>query len=191
MRTALTTLVVLLVGSVACGGGAGPAASSVPGPCQVSGSSQTVSTQTYTMSVATGPPERMYSPSEAAAQHPTDGEIMLRGAMSGSAGAMPDMGSMGDMGGASGSVADGSWRHVEVHICSRATGRVVADALPSLAILDRTTGQTDVVPVAVMEGVRSGNADVHYGNNVDLAPGHELILTVTLTGEEAHFRLGP
>lgn len=188
----ITCLSLLLF---ACGGSAaGSAAAKSASPCHVSGSSATASTPTYTMSLATGAPERMYSPSEAAAQHPTDGEVMLRGAMTGSDGAMHAMGSMGDMGasgvGPSAGPAAGSLRHVEVHICARASGQVVSDALPTLTVIDMTTGQTNYLQVAVMQGVTAGPADLHYGNNVEIPPGHSVTLIVTLSGEDAHFKLG-
>ena len=41
------------------------------------------------------------------------------------------------------------------------------------------------VPVAEMQGVLSGAADLHYGNNVNLIGGHTYRVTVTLTGEHA------
>ena len=114
---------------------------------------------------------------------------MLRGSMSGDAGATHDMGSMGDAGSAAGGSGSTALLHVEVHICARATGQVVSDANPTLVVLDRTTGQTDYLAVAVMQGVTAGPADLHYGNNLAMAPGHDLTLTVTLAGEDAHFRL--
>ncbi len=179
-----------LLAAAACaspGGSAGAPAK----PCHVTGPSQTSSTASYTMSVATGAPERMYSPSQVAAEHPTDGEVMLRGSMTGD-GATHDMGSMGEVGastGGAGSAAGASLQHVEVHICSRATGQVIDDALPTMIVVDRTTGQTDYLPVAVMQGVTAGASDLHYGNNVAIPAGHQLTLTVTLGGEDARFPL--
>ena len=41
------------------------------------------------------------------------------------------------------------------------------------------------LPVAEMEGVAIGAADLHYGNNVTLTPGHHYIVTVTLNGQQA------
>lgn len=191
-------VLVALLCAVACGSArAGtPAAAEegrVPEPCRMAAS--TVAwTPTYVMAVVTGPPERMYSPGEVASKHPTDGEIMLRGTMAGGDGASHDMGSMGDMGdsgtGASGDPSRSSLRHLEVHICARATGRVVSDAMPTLTVVDRTAEQTLYLPVAVMQGVASGPNDLHYGNNVDLPPGHDMNLTVTLSGENARFRIG-
>lgn len=193
-KAAPTGWALLLVGMNACGSG-GPAGVSHPEvPCHVAGPSTTASTRTYTMSVVIGAPERMYTPGDAALQHPTEGEVMLRGVMSAAGDSMPGMGSMGDMGGSaapSGGPGNGPVRHIEVHICSRATGEVISDAQPMLAIIDLTTGSTDDLPVAVMQGVSAGPDDLHYGNNVAFPLGHDLRLRVTLGGEDSQFRLAP
>lgn len=175
-----------------CGGtvAAPGAATNQAASCNVSGTSTTVVTHSYTMSLVVGAPEAMYSPAEAAAKHPTAGEVMLRGTMSSSGGGV-DVGGMDMGGGGSLAPSTGSVRHLEVHICSRATGKVVGDAEPSLVLLDPATGRTESLAVAVMQGVTAGPEDVHYGNNVDLAPGHQVTLTVTLAGEEATFALQP
>ena len=127
--------------SAACGGPSGAASPAAARPCHVAEAIATVTTATYTMSLATGPPERMYSPSEVAATHPTDGEVMLGGTMTGGDGGH-DMAAMGDPGGAgasAGAGGGGALRHVEIHICSRTTGRVIADALPTLVARDPRT----------------------------------------------------
>ena len=41
------------------------------------------------------------------------------------------------------------------------------------------------VPVALMEGVTEGAADLHYGNNINLIGGHVYKVTVTLNGQRA------
>ena len=44
------------------------------------------------------------------------------------------------------------------------------------------------VPIVTMEGIGMGKADYHYGNNVELAAGDQVTVTVKLNGEQALFR---
>jgi hypothetical protein len=113
--------------------------------------------------------EQMWTPAQVKAKHPRTGEVMLMGSMGGGM-------SMG-----------GTQRHVEVHITSRATGKVIANAHPTITVVDTTAknAMSVKVPVAEMEGVITGAADLHYGNNVDLVGGHVYRITVTLNGERA------
>jgi len=79
-------------------------------------------------------------------------------------------------------------RHLEVHICSRATGKVVQNAQPAISVVDNTSnGMSDHVPVAEMEGIGAGVADLHYGNDVTMPAMHRYTVTVTLNGEKAVF----
>lgn len=79
-------------------------------------------------------------------------------------------------------------RHLEVRICSRATGKVVQNAQPTITVVDNTSnGMSDHVPVAAMEGIGAGVADLHYGNNVTMPAMHRYTVTVTLNGEKAVF----
>jgi hypothetical protein len=41
------------------------------------------------------------------------------------------------------------------------------------------------IPVAEMEGVAKGAANLHYGSNVTQTPGHQYKVTVTLNGQQA------
>jgi hypothetical protein len=43
------------------------------------------------------------------------------------------------------------------------------------------------VPVAVMEEIGAGTADLHYGNNVPMPGGHRFTVTATLKGQKAVF----
>jgi len=43
--------------------------------------------------------------------------------------------------------------------------------------------------VAEMQGIGKGNADLHYGNNVDLEPEQLFRITVTLNSQRAVFRI--
>jgi len=110
------------------------------------------------------------------------GEVMLRGKMM----TLPGM-SMGSSGGAmSPPVED---RHLEVHICSK-NGKVVQDAQPQITVTDNSAGSTSQqVPVAVMEGAGQGTEDLHYGNNVVMAPGHDFTVLVAVGSEQARFKL--
>jgi hypothetical protein len=64
-------------------------------------------------------------------------------------------------------------------------------AQPTIGAIDVSVknAMTMKIPVAVMEGVSSGAADLHYGNNVDLVSGHTYKVTVTLNGERAVFQI--
>ena len=79
-------------------------------------------------------------------------------------------------------------RHLEVHICSRSTGKVVQNAQPSITVVDKTSnGMADHVSVAEMQGIGAGVADLHYGNNVTMPAMHRYTVTVLLNGEKATF----
>ncbi len=132
-------------------------------------------TKSYVFALTIGPVEKMYTKAQVASQHPKSGEVMLAGTMTGTGG-MSGM----DMG-------SSTQRHLEVHICTPA-GKVVAGAHPAIAVDDLTTSTMPVkVPIAVMEGITEGAADLHYGNNVNLMSGHRIKVTVTLNGQKAVF----
>ena len=96
---------------------------------------------------------------------------------------------MGSMGGAMS--MGGSQRHVEVHITARATGKVVAGAHPTITAIDTIVKNAMMIKVAVaaMQGVISGAADLHYGNNVQLVAGHIYKVTISLKGEHTTFQM--
>ena len=52
------------------------------------------------------------------------------------------------------------------------------------------SGLTQQLPIAVMQGVHSGMADMHYGNNAPMMQGHHYSLDVTMRGEHAKLDLG-
>ena len=129
-----------------------------------SGVTASATTKSYAVRLDVGPLETMYTPAEAAAQHPTDGEVMISGTMSsvGGMSGMAGMGgssttvttsgssSMGGMGGPdsststtdsmagmpgmSGSATTATGHHLEAHICSRATGQPVQGAHPTINV---------------------------------------------------------
>ena len=92
-----------------------------------------------------------------------------------------------------GGTAANDVRHLEVHICSRSTGKVVQNAQPAITVVDHAKGgMTDHVSVAVMEGVGAGAADLHYGNEMTMPAGHRYTVNVRLNGDTALFNLtGP
>lgn len=158
-------LITTIAGSIAVAPSAASAATRMaPAP-------QTVMTKSYAFKLTLGMSEQMWTQAQVRAKHPKTGEVMLMGSMGGAM-------SMG-----------GTSRHLEVHITSRATKRVVAGAHPTMTALDTTAknAMPITVPVAEMEGVTEGAADLHYGNNVHLIAGHRYTITVRLNGERAIF----
>ena len=79
----------------------------------------------------------------------------------------------------------GPIRHLEVQICARATRAVVTNANPRIVVDDRTKRKTLVLPVSVMEGIREGVADLHYGNNIAMPRKHRFLVAVSWKGERA------
>lgn len=139
-------------------------------PCS---SGQVLKSASYVFALAIGPLEQMYTPAQVAAKHPTSGEVMLSGTMSG---AMAGMG-----------MSPSGERHLEVHICTSG-GKVVTGAHPTIVVEDPAAKTMATrVPIATMEGVGEGSADYHYGNNVALGAGHHITVTVTLGGQKVVF----
>ncbi len=165
-------------------------------------SNHLVRTASYELVAAAGPLEATYTKAQVAAQHPETGEMMISGEMQGPTGmsmrggvgsGKSNTGPMGTgMSGAPGSAAaSGDFRHVEVHICNRASGRVVQNASPAISLMDTSpSGLTQTLPIAVMQGVHSQMADMHYGNNAHMILGHHYSLDVVMHGERATFDLG-
>jgi hypothetical protein len=135
---------------------------------------RTATTPTYKLTLSVGPVEKMYTAAEVKAKHPTDGEVMVGHSMS--TGGM----SMGDAN-----------RHLEVHVDSRATGKVVPNAQPTIALTDTNgmsgTAMFEKVNAMAMQGVGEGVGDLHYGDNVKLIPGHRYKVVVKVKGEKATF----
>lgn len=171
LRRLLAIVLVLGVGLVAAtGANAAPQRSGkVAGGCA---GSMVVKTKTYVFSYMLGPFTQMYTPAQVKAKHLKTGEVMVSGQMMGMHGSMS------------------SQRHLEVHICSRASGKVVTDAHPSITFEDLTAKsmKMTVVPVAAMYGIKQGPSDYHYGNNVTVTPGHTYQTTVKLNGQTATFK---
>lgn len=167
------------LGLAACGSqsttASGAASASQCTPAS-SGITQTATTSAYKMVLDVGPQETMYTRAQVQAQHPTGGEVMLRGQM-----VMAGMGPSKDPAAA---------RHLEVHICNLKTGQVVTDLSPKITLVDNTANNmTDDVPSAVMQGTTSSAADIHYGNNVTMPPGRQFTVTVAVSAQTATFHV--
>lgn len=133
-------------------------------------------TKDYVMVAGVGPSEPMYTKAQVTARNPTSGELMVSGMMH-------DMESM-DM--ATGTAIS----HVEVHICSKATGRAVTGAGPSMMLSQEgTSSMVTEIMVAEMTGLDGNVADTHYGNNVSMAIGSSYSLRVTLDGQTIRWAL--
>jgi hypothetical protein len=138
-----------------------------------SAADQTKATKSYVFKLSIGMPEQMWTRAQVRAKHPKTGEVMVGGAMAG------------------GMAMGGSTRHLEVHVTSRATGKVVMGAHPTISAIDANVKNAMMmkVPVAMMQGVSEGVADLHYGNNVNLVAGHIYKVAITLRGERVVFRI--
>lgn len=171
----------------ACGSGSSSTATALLADgCRTgTGVSAQATTKSYVIQVDVGSVETMFTQAQVASQHPTEGEVMLRGQMSDVGGPMAGMPGMG-------STVTAADRHLEAHICSRATGAIVQNANPTITIVDDATKKVSQdVPIAVMQGVTAGLSDYHYGNNVVLNPGASYAVTIALDGETAtvHLRM--
>lgn len=167
----LAVIAVVTIGTSALATAA-PASNRVVTDCSSGMGMQIATTATYRFALHVGMPEMMYTRAQERKLHPKSGEVMLGGKM------MMGM-KMG-----------GSTRHLEVHICLRNTRAVVTNATPRIMLKDDTAkGMPMNVPVAVMQGVRAGAADLHYGNNVPMPGGHRFTVTVTLRGQKAVFHV--
>ena len=131
-------------------------------------------TKTYKLTFDVGPLETMYTRAQVKTMHPKTGEVMVGSSMSGSGMSMGK-----------------GTRHLEVHVYSRATGKVLTNIVPRIGIRDKTAmssmNMTVKVPAIAMEGVGQGTADLHYGNNVPLTAGHIYEVVVTVDKQAATF----
>jgi hypothetical protein len=135
---------------------------------------RSATTGTYKLTLHVGPVETMYTQAELKAKHPTSGEVMVGDSM--------------NMGGMSMGTAN---RHLEVHVASRATGKVVSGVTPKIVLTDTSAmggmATTTKVNAMAMEGIGEGVADLHYGDNVKLTAGHTYKVVVKVKGEKATF----
>lgn len=159
-----------------CGsGGTGSQPAAAGTQCTVAKGATSAQTHNYTIALGIGKVEKMYTRTQVERMKPKRGEVMLKGRM-----AMTGMSAGPGMAGmSSGSSA---MAHLEVHICSRASGKT-ADVTPAITVIDRASGRRSAIPVATMEGIGEGHADLHYGNNVSLP--HQAAVEVVVAGEKA------
>lgn len=129
------------------------------------------STASYNLVAELGNLQAMYTPAQASSQHPKTGELMFGGSMT----MPPDMSNVSP-----------DWHHLEVHVFDNKTGNVVRTASPVITVTNKTTGQSQQVPIVVMQGIVEGPSDYHYGNNVDLPKG-QYTVTVVIGSETARF----
>ena len=128
-------------------------------------------TATYNLVAEIGGLQAMYTPAQASSQHPKSGELMFSGSMT-----MPS----------DATNVSPDWHHLEVHVFDKSTGNVVKTAAPVITVINKATGQTQPVPLVVMQGIVEGPTDYHYGNNVDLPKG-QYTVTVVIANETASF----
>jgi hypothetical protein len=129
-------------------------------------------TKSYSLTLVVGPSETMYTQAQVKSMHPKSGEEMLGAAI----------------GGGSMSMHGANERHLELHVASRTTGKPVTNATPQITVADKADMSVSTkLDVVAMEGIGMGMSDLHYGNNVALAPGHTYDVTVVVHGEKASF----
>jgi len=130
-------------------------------------------TKSYKLTLDVGPVETMYTQADVKMKHPSSGEVIV--------------GSSGSMGMSMGHAN----HHLEVHVLSRATGKVVTGAKPSITLTDESAmgsmKAAEKVDAMAMEGIGQGVSDLHYGDNVQLTPGHTYRVVVVVDGEKASF----
>jgi hypothetical protein len=101
----------VVVGAVALVGAATAPAATI---------TRAVTTASYRVVLDLGPAETMYTPAQLKTMHPRSGEVMLANAMA-----------MGGM-----SMGAGMTRHLELHVFSRATGKVLTGLMPKISLTD-------------------------------------------------------
>jgi tRNA A37 threonylcarbamoyltransferase TsaD len=83
----------------------------------------------------------------------------------------------------------GAASHLEVHICTRRSDKVVTAPPPTIMLVSGS--KTQMVPVAEMEGVGEGLKDFHFGNNVQMIKGRTYTVRVTVGSDHAAFHVTP
>jgi hypothetical protein len=121
------------------------------------------------------PAEPFFTAGEVAAQHASQGMLVMGGA----APAAPDAQSRPN-------------HHLVVHVFNAKTGAAVTDAVVIMNFrpLDdkgKPSGASVNVPVVVMQAIGKGAQSTHYGNNVFMAAGSYAV-NVTVNGKPAHFK---
>jgi hypothetical protein len=126
------------------------------------GWTKAVMTPHYLVVVNVLPSEHMMTMSDMQMQHPTEGELIVDGV---------------------GNPQGEAVRHVEAHIYDRATGRALTGTVPTIKLINRTTGEQIDVPPTLMQDVVIGPLDLHFGNNVPVQGNSDVSVRVTVNGE--------
>lgn len=132
--------------------------------CSTQGATAVATTKSYRVVLDVRPASAMYAPGQVTAGV-TTGDIMYAGSMTSASG--PDA------------------RNLNVHICKVSDNQVLSTLKPVITLKDTTTGATQAVPYATMQGVGQTKADFHYGNTLSLAPGDSFTLTASVGGQTA------
>jgi hypothetical protein len=154
--------------------GIAASASAAAGAKSACAGSMVVKTKSYLFAASLEPFQQMYTPAQVKAKQIKTGEVMVSGQMMGM------------------HVSMSSQRHLEIHICSRSTGKVVTGAHPVITFVDeKQMGKMKMenVPAAAMYSIKLGRSDYHYGNNVTATAGHTYEVTVKLNRQTANFKL--
>jgi hypothetical protein len=141
---------------------------------------QETETAHYRMVLQIGATEVMYTASEAKAKHPTSGEIMIGGRM---VDGITGVGAEASKPASAKTSPD--LRHLELHVYSRATGKMVPEAHVTIGVIGADK-KSRAVPIARMYGIDEGPDDLHYGNNFAL-PAGTYVIDAAVNGERARF----
>ncbi len=129
----------------------------------VTGWTRIETTKDFVIVINVLPAERMFSADEVRTEEPSEGELIISGV------GLP--------------VAVDA-RHVEAHIYARETGKPLSNVVPTITILNRTTSTGMVVPATLMQDLNVAALDVHYGNNVVVSGNSDVVVSVSVAGEE-------
>jgi len=130
---------------------------------EAAGWTRMAASQHYLFVVNVLPGEEMFSHADHEAHHPTEGELVIDG---------------------EGLPLGPNVRHVEAHVYDLATGLAISKQAPIIELTNRTTGEVTQVPAALMHDVNIGKLDLHFGNNVHVAPSSDISVKISLQGEE-------
>ena len=143
------------------------------------GNWQEMMTGHYRLVLRIGPPEPVFTLAEARARRPRSGEVMVGGQTA-------DMPASMDRDVAAAS--EEGFRHLELHVDSRATEKPVIEAHVTLTVASADRKSSRAVPIARLYDIEQGLEDLHYGNNVPLPPG-DYIVRAAVNGEHVRFHV--
>jgi hypothetical protein len=106
----------------------------------------------YTLALAIGPPEQLYSLAQARTLHPKQGELTTSGA------APPG--------------APAANHYLALRVYSAKTGNIVTGIPVAVNVTTPGGRILQRIPVVVMQSIAAGPSDRHFGDNVALPMGH-------------------